>query len=98
MAALLFTSHGTLPVHSMAAVFVLFEHRINSRCLLLPTASQVFIGIQPVFNSRLGQTVHDCSADGTLRVIGKQEVLPSNDKRLNASFGPDVGDIQSTTF
>ena len=39
-----------------------------------------------ILNGGLNQAEHDRTSGGSLRGVGKQEVLPVNDKRLYTSF------------
>ena len=62
---------------------------------MLQQLGQILVRIQAILNSSLDQAKHYRTAGGSLRGIGKQEVLPVNDERLNASFRTVVGDLQS---
>ena len=59
---------------------------------------QVFIRIQPILNGGLYQAEHDRAASGSLGRIGKQEVLPVNDKGLNAPLCPVIAKLQPAVF
>ena len=49
---------------------------------------KISLRVQAIFYGRLDQAEHDSTAGSSLGRVGKQEVLPVNDKRLNASLGP----------
>ena len=69
--------------------------RILSR---LRQPGQIFVRIQPVLNSCLDYAEHNRTAGCPLRSVGKQKDFPVNDKRLNTSLGPVVGDLQPSIF
>ena len=66
------------------------------RCL--QNVKQIPIRIQPILFLRLNHAEDDRAAPDAAGCVGKQEILPVNDKGLDASFGAVVADFQSAVF
>ncbi len=73
-------------------------HGLVQRWGSLQDPDQIAIRIQPVFFSRLDQTVDYRAALGTQRGVGKQEVLPPNHKGLYAALSPVVTQLQPSVL
>ena len=63
------------------------------RCLL-QHPEQISVGIQPVLLGGLDQTVDHSTGLGAQRGVGKEEILPSDYKRLDTALGPVVAQLQ----
>ena len=59
---------------------------------------QILIWIQPILNGRLNQAEHDRTAGSSLGGVGKQEVLPVNDKGLDTPLRPVIAQLQPAVF
>ena len=59
---------------------------------------QILIRIKSVFLRGFNHAEDDRAALCTAGCVGKQEVLPVNDKRLYTSLRPVVADFQSAVF
>ena len=89
---------GSQPEHSTAEGIEWHPYRTYPHPLPAHQSGQVFVWIQAVFNGRLDQAEHDCTAGGSLRGISEQEVLPVNDEGLDAALDPAVAQLHSAVL
>ena len=71
--------------------------KIHRRCCL-QNVEQILIRIKSVLLRSFNHTEYDRAALCAAGCVGKQEVLPVNDKWLYASFRTVVADFQSAVF
>ena len=59
---------------------------------------QVSVRVQTILNGGLDQAEHNSASFCSFGRIGKQEVLPVNDKGLDTSLCPVIAQFQSAVF
>ena len=92
---LLLTLFCILPVRSRAARLGSYPPGMDR---VLGQPGQVFVRILAILNGRLDQAEYDCTAGGSFRCVGEQEVLPVNDEGFDTSFSPVVAQLQPAIF
>ena len=84
-------------VPGQQALYYFYVIHIRGVCCF-QQPGQVLIGIQPILNGGLDQAEHNGASFRSLGRVGKQEVLPVNDKGLDTSLCPVIAQFQSAIF